>query len=95
MWSYCILGQEVAGKVTLKHIYEIAVIKSTDPPLALKTLEEICNMLVGIARSCGIEVVKELKADEYEQFMNERKVIVENQKKELQEKREAKMLRTG
>lgn len=90
-----ILGKEVAGKVTLKHIYEIAVIKSTDPPLALKSLQEICTMLVGIARSCGIEVVRDLKVEEYEQFMNERKIIVDEQKKELQEKREAKMLRTG
>lgn len=53
-------------------------------------------MLVGIAKSCGIEVVKEdLNHTEYGKFLEERKIIIEVQKKELQEKREAKMLRTG
>lgn len=52
-------------------------------------------MLVNIARTCGIKIVKELKAEDYAQFLEERKVVVEEQRKELQEKREAKMLRTG
>lgn len=52
-------------------------------------------MLVGVARSCGIKIVKELNAEDYGKFLEERKKIVEEQKRELQEKREAKMLRTG
>lgn len=55
----------------------------------------MCEMLVGIARTCGIQVVRELKADEYAAFLEERKAVVEEQRRELQEKREAKMLRTG
>jgi large subunit ribosomal protein L11 len=50
-------GSEVAGKITLKHIYEIAKIKQEDPPMRFRSLEEICLGLIGTARSCGIEVI--------------------------------------
>jgi len=88
-------NHEIAGKITLKHLYEIAAIKIQDPPNALLTMEQMCNMLIGVARSCGIQVVRDLSADDYSIFLQERKEIVEKQKAELQEKREAKMLRTG
>lgn len=88
-------GREVAGRITHKHLYEIAQIKLQDPPNALLTLEQMCGMLVGAARTLGIEVVRELRADEYAVFLEERQQIVEQQRKELQEAREAKMLRTG
>lgn len=81
--------------MTLKHIYEIAKIKQEDPGLDVKPLEDVCRSIIGTARSCGIEVVKELDTNEYAEFLKERAAIVEQQKKELQEKREAKMLRTG
>ncbi|KAI5643153.1 ribosomal protein l11, RNA binding domain-containing protein [Phthorimaea operculella] len=87
--------KETSGKITLKHIYEIAVIKSQDPPLEWRPLKEICNMLIATARTCGIEVVRDLDPKEYGEFLEERKKIVEEQKKMLQEKREAKMLRTA
>ncbi|XP_067014755.1 large ribosomal subunit protein uL11m [Anabrus simplex] len=88
-------GKEVAGKITLKHLYEIAKIKSEDSTLECKSLEEICKMLVGVAHSCGIEIVRDLDAVEYGQFLEERKLVIEEQKKLLQEKKEARMLRTG
>ncbi|XP_075157378.1 mitochondrial ribosomal protein L11 [Haematobia irritans] len=88
-------GKEVAGMITLKHLYEIAAIKIQDPPNALLTMQQMCEMLVGIARTCGIKVVRELKAEDYAVFLEERRAIVEEQRRELQEKREAKMLRTG
>ncbi|XP_017953573.1 39S ribosomal protein L11, mitochondrial [Drosophila navojoa] len=88
-------GREVAGKITLKHLYEIAAIKIQDPPNALLTMKQMCEMLISIARTCGIKVVRDLDPTEYAQFLEERKVIVEAQRRELQEKREAKMLRTG
>ncbi|KAL1132547.1 hypothetical protein AAG570_010502 [Ranatra chinensis] len=87
-------GKEVCGKVSLRHLYEIAKIKSTDPVMETKSLAEICKMFVGIAHSCGIEIVKDLDPSEYQQFLKEREEIVSKQKKELQEKKEAKMLRT-
>ncbi|EFA06635.1 large ribosomal subunit protein uL11m [Tribolium castaneum] len=88
-------GKEIAGKVTLKHVYEIAKLKSVDPTLETRSLDDLCQMVCGIARSCGIEVVRDLDPEEYGKFLAERKEIVEQQKKELQEKKEAKMLRTG
>lgn len=93
--NYPFSGQDIAGKITLKHIYEIAVIKKEDPTLETKSLQEVCNIVIGVAKSCGIEVVKDLSPEDYGQFLTERKAIVEQQKKELQEKKEAKMLRTG
>ncbi|GBP88616.1 39S ribosomal protein L11, mitochondrial [Eumeta japonica] len=38
------------------------------------------------------QIVKELNPDEYADFLEERKTVVEAQRRELQEKREAKML---
>lgn len=32
-------GKEISGKITIKHLYEIAVIKKADPPNALLDLE--------------------------------------------------------
>lgn len=86
-------GKEIAGKITLKHVYEIAKIKQQDPPLYLTPLKEICELVIGSAHSCGIEVVRDLDAKEYEEFLNERKLVVEDQQRELQEKKEAKLLR--
>ncbi|KAI8045473.1 39S ribosomal protein L11, mitochondrial [Drosophila gunungcola] len=88
-------GKEVAGMITLKHLYEIAAIKIQDPPNALLTMQQMCEMLISIARTCGIKVVKEIDPASYGEFLEERKTIVEQQRRELQEKREAKMLRTG
>ncbi|KAI9576964.1 39S ribosomal protein L11, mitochondrial [Glossina fuscipes] len=88
-------GKETAGKITLKHLYEIAAIKIQDPPNALLTMQQMCEMLVGIARTCGIQIVRELKAEDYANFLDERRAVVDAQRKELQEKREAKMLRTA
>lgn len=76
-------------------MYEIAKIKSEDPPMALLELKDICTMFVGIARSMGIQIVRDLDPKEYGEFLEERKIIVEAQKKELQEKKEARMLRTA
>ncbi|XP_035904198.1 39S ribosomal protein L11, mitochondrial [Anopheles stephensi] len=88
-------GKEIAGKITRKHLYEIAKIKLQDPPNALLTLEHMCKALVGIARTCGIEIVNELDPVEYKEFLEHRRQVVEDQRKELQEKREARMLRVG
>lgn len=86
---------EVAGKITLKHLYEIAVIKSEDPPLALLNVQQICEMMVGIARSCGIEVVRELDPEEYKQFLKEREESVAELKEYFRSIKESKMLRTN
>lgn len=88
-------AKEIAGRITLRHLYEIAQIKIQDPPNALMTLEQMCKTVVSTARSCGIEVVRNLDPDDYRRFLEGRKIIVEQQKIELAEKREAKMLRAA
>lgn len=88
-------GREIAGKITHRHLYEIAKIKLEDPPNALLTLQQMTQMLVGVCRSVGVEVVRHLDPDEYAQFLAERKVIIAQQKAEKEEQRQAKMLRTG
>lgn len=88
------IGKETGGKISLKHVYEIAKIKSSDPPMECIPLETICKMVIGTAKSCGIEIVKHLDREEYVHFLEERKAVLEQQEKELEEKRQAKMLRT-
>ncbi|KAF7727720.1 hypothetical protein EC973_007178 [Apophysomyces ossiformis] len=50
-------GTEIVGKVTLKHVYEIAKLKQKDANLAHLPLESICGSIIGVAKSVGIEVV--------------------------------------
>ncbi|XP_048381078.1 39S ribosomal protein L11, mitochondrial [Stegostoma tigrinum] len=67
-------GHEVAGMVTVKHIYEIAKVKSQDESFRLQdmSLENVCKSLIGSAMSLGIKVVRELSAEDYARFREER-----------------------
>ena len=76
-------------------MYEIAKIKQLDPPSRFLPLKVICEQVITGAHSCGIEIVHKLDATDYANFLNERKQIVEQQLKEIKEKKEARMLRTG
>lgn len=86
---------EMAGKITLKHLYEIAKIKSEDPTMALLSLEQVCTMMVGIARTCGIEVVREIDPEEYKEFLKMREETIAKHREELRLAKESKMLRTN
>jgi len=90
-----VTDHEVAGKITIKHVYEIAKIKQQDPPMRFMPLQDICKQIIGCAQTCGIQVVSKLDSKEYSEFLAQRKVIVEEQLKELQAKKEARMLRMG
>jgi large subunit ribosomal protein L11 len=50
-------GTEVIGKVSLKHVYEIAKIKQQDSNLKHLSLQSICGSIIGVAKSIGIQVV--------------------------------------
>ena len=54
-------GKEVAGLVTLKHVYEIARVKAQDDAFALQDvpLSSVVRSIIGSARSLGMRVVKE------------------------------------
>lgn len=56
-------------------------------------MEDICKLVIGTAHSCGIQVVPKLEAEEYGQFLKERQEMVAEQEQELEEKRQAKLLR--
>ena len=88
-------GREVTGYITRKHLYEIAKIKSEDPPLQMVELQEICRQLIDTAHSLGIKVVDSIDPEEYQGFLQDRAQVVEQQKKDLQEAKEAKLLRTA
>lgn len=100
MYDLCLLkmfnsGQECAGKVTLRHVYEIARIKSTDPCFDNIPMERICKSVIGAAHSCGIEVVRHLDSEEYGAFLDQRRQIVAQQDAELAEAKAAKLLRVA
>ena len=50
-------SHEVVGKVSVKHVYEIAKIKLADKHMKHLSMEAVCRGIVGTAKSCGIEVV--------------------------------------
>ncbi|TPP60014.1 Mitochondrial ribosomal protein l11 [Fasciola gigantica] len=97
-------GTEVCGRVTLKHIYHIAQLKQQDAALETTDLKKICSMMIGIAHRLGIEVLSKESLDKglvdhspagYAQFLRERELFLERKKKELEEKKQAKMARTN
>jgi ribosomal protein L11 len=51
------VGKKFAGTITMKHIYEIAVVKAKDPKLSHLPLPSVCKMLIGSCRSIGIKVL--------------------------------------
>ncbi|KAK2766944.1 hypothetical protein FQN54_006259 [Arachnomyces sp. PD_36] len=50
-------GRETIGKVSLKHVYEIAKIKQTEMRLSGLSLEGVCKSVIAQAGSIGVQVV--------------------------------------
>lgn len=50
-------GHEIAGTVSLKHVYEIAKIKQSELRLSGLSLEGLCRSIIYQARTIGINVV--------------------------------------
>lgn len=48
-------GHDVAGTISLKHIYEIALVKHADVPHV--PLQSVCKSLVGTCKAMGVTVV--------------------------------------
>ncbi|VFQ85651.1 unnamed protein product [Cuscuta campestris] len=53
-------GHVTASTITLKHVYEIAKIKQSDPYCQYMSLESISKSIIGTANSMGIKVQREL-----------------------------------
>lgn len=88
-------SKEIGGILSLKHVYEIAVVKSKDPLYDCVPLQQICMDIIAEAQRCGVKVVKHLDKEKFEQFMVERKEIVAKQLKELDDLKQSKLLRTA
>ena len=50
-------GTDTIGTVSLKHVYEIAKIKQTEPRLTGLSLEGLCKSVISQAKSMGVKVV--------------------------------------
>ena len=50
-------GHEITGTIHLKHVYEISKIKAADEYMKSLPLESIARMIIGSARSLGVQVV--------------------------------------
>uniref|UniRef100_A0A914XYN5 Large ribosomal subunit protein uL11m n=1 Tax=Panagrolaimus superbus TaxID=310955 RepID=A0A914XYN5_9BILA len=88
-------GGEIAGKLSVKHIYEIAKIKSRDKVLVGVPLKDICEMLIENCRKIGVKVQHDdLDPVEYKEFLDKRRETVAQQLQEWADKKAAKMLRT-
>lgn len=84
---------ECAGKITVKHVYEIAKVKSEDPDYEFVPLEKVCDDVIRSARSLGVKVVHRLDPKEYGEFLDERATIVKKQLADLAAEKEQKLLR--
>lgn len=85
---------EIAGKLSLKHVYEIAKVKSGDEWYDCVPLEKICQEIIDEARYMGFEVVKHLDEEEYAQFLKYREGVIQEQIKLIEERRQQRLQRT-
>uniref|UniRef100_A0A672Q6N3 Large ribosomal subunit protein uL11 n=1 Tax=Sinocyclocheilus grahami TaxID=75366 RepID=A0A672Q6N3_SINGR len=67
-------GHEIAGMVTARAVYEIALVKSQDDSIKLRdtSMLNVVKSIIGSARSLGIKVVNDLSPEEYGEFLRER-----------------------
>ncbi|KAL3210420.1 hypothetical protein MRX96_037171 [Rhipicephalus microplus] len=70
-------------------------IKSQDSIYDCVPLQDICKEVMLLAYRCGVKVVKSLSAEEYREFREAREPVVKEQLAALEEKRQAKLLRTA
>lgn len=52
-------GHDIAGKIHVKQVYEIALIKQRDEHLKDIELEKLCRQIIGSCKSMGIQVVQD------------------------------------
>jgi len=78
---------EIAGKISLRHVYEIAKVKSQDEWYDCVPLQKICQEIIDEARYMGFEVVKHLDETEYAKFLKYREGVIQEQIKLIEEKR--------
>lgn len=85
--------EETSGILSLKHVYEIALVKSKDPLYDCVPLKKICEDIIEAAYRAGVKIVKHIDEEKYVKFVEERRNIVEQQLKELENIKQSKLLR--
>lgn len=84
---------EIAGKLSLKHVYEIAKVKSKDEWYDCVPLQKICQEIIDEARYMGFKVVKKLDEEEYSQFLKYREGVIQEQVRFIEEQRQKRLQR--
>lgn len=84
------LGEEFLGKITYKHLYEIASVKIKDEYYTIRdyTMEQMCEELANVCWNIGVDVVRDLDAIDYDEFLKE----VEEKEEEFQKEKALKEL---
>ncbi|KAF2534820.1 hypothetical protein F2Q70_00033515 [Brassica cretica] len=54
-------GHLTVTTLSVRHVYEIAKVKQTDPFCQYMPLESICKSIIGTANSMGIKIVQDLE----------------------------------
>ncbi|KFK30186.1 hypothetical protein AALP_AA7G229100 [Arabis alpina] len=54
-------GHVTVTTLSVRHVYEIAKVKQSDPFCQYMPLKSICKSIIGTAKSMGIEIVKDLE----------------------------------
>ena len=73
--------KQIAGMISRKHVYEIAKIKSEDEMWQQFDLKDICEKVIDEAYTIGIKVVDTLEAEEYGEFLQQRRQIIADEKR--------------
>lgn len=84
---------EIAGKLSLKHVYEIAKVKSGDEWYDCVPLKKICQEIIDEARFMGFQVVKKLDEDDYAKFLQYREGVIQEQIKLIEDLRQKRLQR--
>jgi len=89
-------GHQVAGVISLKHVYEIAKFKSNEINCAHKSMKELCINVINTANRNGIKIVKDdIDPEELAEFLEKRALINEEEVKIIAEKKAAKLMRAA
>lgn len=80
------------GQITVKHAYEIAALKSTDTVFKGVPMELMVQRVIAECHKHYIQVVKEIDAIAYKQFLTDRMETVKREISEIEKEHADKLL---